>query len=80
MSREKQFEEEDKHLRLKWEQDFENGKIQFGHVVPVKSDEYMTRGLNIVPMTMEANTMQGDRTPEEFDEWIDAIYNWRHNK
>ena len=37
MTREQQFDEEDKHLRRKWEQDFENGKIQEGNITPERS-------------------------------------------
>ena len=37
MPREQQYEEEDKLLRRKWEQDFENGKIQEGNITPERS-------------------------------------------
>lgn len=36
-------------------------QIQFGHVSPVRADTYMTRGMNILPMTRTTNLMQGDR-------------------
>tara|TARA_E500000331_G_scaffold307799_1_gene312928 strand:- start:92 stop:1261 length:1170 start_codon:yes stop_codon:yes gene_type:complete len=37
MTREQKYEEEDKHLRRKWEHDFENGKIQEGNITPERS-------------------------------------------
>ena len=43
-------------------------QIQFGHVNPVRSDKYMTRGGNLLPITRAGNTMQLDRTiPETYD-------------
>ena len=54
------------------------GQIQFGHVTPVKSDEYMTRGLNILPMTKIGNMVQGEMNVEEYKQdmrnrnaWLD---------
>ena len=58
-----------------WHQD---GQIQFGHVTPVKSDEYMTRGLNVLPMTKLGNMVQGEMNVEEYKQdmrnrnaWLD---------
>lgn len=43
-------------------------QIQFGHVNPVRSDKYMTRGGNLLPITRAGNTMQLNRTiPETYD-------------
>jgi len=54
----------------------QNGQIQFGHVIPVQSDEYMTRGLNVLPMTKEGNMMQGEKNPEEFKQSINKQSGW----
>jgi hypothetical protein len=41
-------------------------QIQFGHVFPVVSNRYMTRGLNILPLTRETNSAQNKRSFPEF--------------
>jgi len=62
-----------------WELDSRlNSSIQFGHVIPVKSDEYMTRGLNIIPMTKRGNLIQGDDEPETVTQT--QIYSAGHMK
>ena len=40
-------------------------QIQFGHVHPLKSDKYMTRGGNIIPITRNGNLMQSDKTIQQ---------------
>jgi len=37
-------------------------QIQFCHVVPVKPNRFMTRGMNILPMTRKTNSLQGDES------------------
>jgi hypothetical protein len=41
-------------------------QIQFCHIIPVCSDKYLTRGLNVIPMTRDTNYQQGDRSFPEF--------------
>ena len=41
-------------------------QIQFCHVIPVCSDKYLTRGMNVIPMTRDTNYQQGDRSFPEF--------------
>lgn len=41
-------------------------QIQFGHVFPVVSNRYMTRGLNLLPLTRETNSAQNKRSFPEF--------------
>ena len=42
--------------------DSDPNQIQFGHVDPIRSDKYMTRGGNVVPITRNGNLMQSDKT------------------
>ena len=37
-------------------------QVQFGHVEPIRSDKYMTRGGNVVPITRNGNLMQSDKS------------------
>ena len=48
-------------------------QIQFGHVTPVKSDKYMTRGGNLLPITRIGNLMQSNRTITETYDYIQQI-------
>tara|TARA_B100000131_G_scaffold211598_1_gene203453 strand:+ start:316 stop:1197 length:882 start_codon:yes stop_codon:yes gene_type:complete len=48
-------------------------QIQFGHVNPVRSDKYMTRGGNLLPITRAGNTMQLNRTISETYDYIQQI-------
>tara|TARA_A100001515_G_scaffold98109_1_gene78997 strand:- start:977 stop:1906 length:930 start_codon:yes stop_codon:yes gene_type:complete len=47
-----------------------SNQIQFCHVYPVRSDKFMTRGMNILPMTRRTNMQQGD---EPFPIFIDNL-------
>lgn len=40
-------------------------QIQFGHVNPLKSNKYMTRGGNVIPITRNGNLMQSDKTIQQ---------------
>jgi len=40
-------------------------QIQFGHVQPIRSDKYMTRGGNVVPITRNGNLMQSDKSIQQ---------------
>jgi hypothetical protein len=53
-------------------------QIQFGHVVPISPDKYMTRGGNVIPLTRNGNLMQGDGTFEETKETIKIAYMHMH--
>jgi len=41
-------------------------QVQFGHVFPISDERYMTRGLNILPLTRETNAAQNKRSFPEF--------------
>jgi len=41
-------------------------QIQFGHIAPIKANKFMTRGMNVFPLTRETNIRQGDRSFSEF--------------
>lgn len=53
-------------------------QIQFGHVVPISPDKYMTRGGNVIPLTRNGNLMQGDGTFENTKETIKIAYMHMH--
>jgi hypothetical protein len=40
-------------------------QVQFGHVQPIRSDKYMTRGGNVVPITRNGNLMQSDKSIQQ---------------
>ena len=40
-------------------------QVQFGHVEPIRSDKYMTRGGNVVPITRNGNLAQSDKSIHE---------------
>jgi hypothetical protein len=40
-------------------------QVQFGHVEPIRSDKYMTRGGNVVPITRNGNLMQSDKSIQQ---------------
>ena len=75
---------EQKIIEPEWyEKDSKDERVQFGHVVPLKSDKFMTRGGNLVPITKTGNSTQGDRTiPEvmeasrrrymEYEAWLNG--------
>ena len=75
---------EQKIIEPEWyEKDSKVERVQFGHVVPLKSDKFMTRGGNLVPITKTGNSTQGDRTiPEvmeasrrrymEYEAWLNG--------
>lgn len=44
------------------------GQIQFGHVFPISHERFMTRGLNVLPITRETNASQNKRSFPEFVE------------
>jgi len=48
-------------------------QIQFGHVIPVKSDKYMTRGGNLLPITRLGNLMQSNRSITDTYDYIAEI-------
>jgi hypothetical protein len=48
-------------------------QVQFGHVVPVKSDKYMTRGGNLLPITRGGNLMQSNRSIKGTYDWLRGI-------
>ena len=41
-------------------------QIQFGHIAPIRANKFMTRGMNVFPLTRETNIRQGDRSFSEF--------------
>jgi hypothetical protein len=49
-------------------------QIQFGHVNPLRSDKYMTRGLNILPITRRGNLIQSDTPLSEVHNFIQHAY------
>tara|TARA_R100000030_G_scaffold66220_1_gene50439 strand:- start:188 stop:1087 length:900 start_codon:yes stop_codon:yes gene_type:complete len=48
-------------------------QIQFGHVIPVKSNKYMTRGGNLLPITRLGNLMQSNRSITDTYDYIAEI-------
>ena len=75
---------EQKIIEPEWyKKNSKDERVQFGHVVPLKSDKFMTRGGNLVPITKTGNSTQGDRTiPEvmeasrkrymEYEAWLNG--------
>lgn len=49
-------------------------QIQFGHVNPLRSDKYMTRGLNILPITRRGNLIQSDTPLSEVHDFLKYAY------
>lgn len=49
-------------------------QIQFGHINPLRSDKYMTRGMNVVPITRRGNLIQSDTPLSEVHEFIKHAY------
>ena len=45
-------------------------QIQFGHVNPLQSDKYMTRGGNVLPITRRGNLIQSDTPLSKVNEFI----------
>tara|TARA_B100001778_G_C18578268_1_gene626102 strand:- start:923 stop:1804 length:882 start_codon:yes stop_codon:yes gene_type:complete len=45
-------------------------QIQFGHVNPLKSNKYMTRGGNVLPITRRGNLIQSDTPLSKVNEFI----------
>ena len=45
-------------------------QIQFGHIYPLKPDKYMTRGLNVLPITRRGNLIQSDTPLSEVHSFI----------
>jgi hypothetical protein len=49
-------------------------QIQFGHIDPLRPDKYMTRGMNIVPITRRGNLIQSDNSLTEVHSFIRVAY------
>jgi hypothetical protein len=49
-------------------------QIQFGHVFPLKSDQFMTRGMNVIPITRRGNLIQSDNPLNQVHEFIREAY------
>ena len=45
-------------------------QIQFGHIYPLRPDKYMTRGLNVLPITRRGNLIQSDTPLSEVHSFI----------
>jgi hypothetical protein len=52
--------------QYKTKSNYDFGQIQFGHVFPISHERYMTRGLNVLPITRETNAAQNKRSFPEF--------------
>tara|TARA_B100000965_G_scaffold389499_1_gene395228 strand:- start:59 stop:952 length:894 start_codon:yes stop_codon:yes gene_type:complete len=55
-------------LEADWYKDADKSdpnQIQFGHVNPLKSNKYMTRGGNVIPITRNGNLQQSDKTIQQ---------------
>lgn len=49
-------------------------QVQFGHVNPLRSDKFMTRGCNVLPITRRGNLIQSDTTLSEVKHFIKDAY------
>jgi hypothetical protein len=49
-------------------------QIQFGHVKPLSADKFMTRGLNVVPITRRGNLIQSDTHLDQVHLYIKDAY------
>ena len=57
-------------------------QVQFGHVDPIRSDKYQTRGGNILPLTRSGNLLQSNsHVKDVFQTTIKGAYehhtSWR---
>jgi len=49
-------------------------QIQFGHIVPLSAQKYMTRGMNVIPITRRGNIIQSDNPLNEIHLFIKDAY------
>jgi len=49
-------------------------QIQFGHIRPITSNQYMTRGMNVIPITRRGNIIQSDNPLNEVHLFIKEAY------
>ena len=49
-------------------------QIQFGHVFPLTSSKFMTRGMNVIPITRRGNLIQSDNPLNEVHDFIKEAY------
>ena len=49
-------------------------QIQFGHVLPVAGAKFMTRGLNVIPITRRGNSIQSDSPLNKVHDYIKEAY------
>ena len=49
-------------------------QIQFGHIDPLRADMYMTRGMNVLPVTRRGNLIQSDTSLTKVHDFIKVAY------
>ncbi len=49
-------------------------QIQFGHIDPLRGDRYMTRGMNVLPVTRRGNLIQSDTSLTRVHDFIKVAY------
>jgi hypothetical protein len=49
-------------------------QIQFGHIYPLSPKKYMTRGMNVIPITRRGNIIQSDNPLNEVHLFIKEAY------
>lgn len=49
-------------------------QVQFGHIEPLRPDLYMTRGMNVLPVTRRGNLIQSDTSLTKVHDFIKVAY------
>ncbi len=55
-------------------------QIQFGHINPISANKYMTRGMNVIPITRRGNIIQSDNPLSEVHLFIKEAYEHTHQR